>query len=87
MRKARLEYQRRNARSFEQNQNPQASGFCVTRSCVLVGLSRFVTTIRDCVEIRNSENLISYYREDSLVAQIVWWPDEVQSKCEHRLFL
>ena len=87
MRKARLEYQRRNARRMEEIKDPVTPSACITRRCVLVGLNRFVEAIRNCVELRNCDSLISYYRDGALVAQIVWLPHEAQSRCEHRLFL
>ena len=86
MRNARLMYQRANPWPLQRVDNPRKPGACVSRTYSIVGIKRFLETVRGCDEVPESTSLVSYYRDGVLIGQIVWRPDEVESKTEHRLF-
>lgn len=85
MRRARLEYQLKNPPKLQRIEYPTEPGVCVSRTYRIVGLGRFVEAVEGCSAVA-SENLVSFYRGDTLIGQIVW-ACGVIDRCEHRIFL
>jgi hypothetical protein len=86
MRNARLMYQRANPWPFQKVTNPREHGACVSRTYSIVGLKKFLEAVVDCEEVPESKSLVSYYRDGTLIGQLIWWPDDVEPRTEHRLF-